>query len=142
MTKECNDFKESATRLTHSLINVKAIIAHFNAKIEAYSSQNQIVTLSEDQVLEVVRNNYDSLTLKIQDNIDQFEPYDPSKTSEFEFLTKLLSSIVEEYTGNKLLTVRLDEQYFLVQSIQTNWAISMQTCASPDNHCTLSPESP
>jgi len=119
--------KESASRLTNSLINVKAIAAHFNAKIEAYSTQNQIVTLSEDQVLEVVRNNYDSLTLKVQDNIDQFEPYDPAKD---DFLATLLSSIMEE-NNTKPLTVGLDEQHLLVQQIQTSSTLnSMHTLAN------------
>lgn len=140
MTKEGNGFKESATKLTHSLINVKAIIAHFNAKIEAYSNQNQIVTLAEEQVLEVVRNNYDSLTLKIQDNIDQFEPYDPSKTDEFDFLMKLLSSIVEEYSSCKTLTVALEEQQLLVQDIQNSSTLS-HTLASQECANIAGPES-
>ena len=134
MTKENNGFKESATKLTHNLINVKAIIAHFNAKIESYSALNQIITLSEEQVLEVVRTNYDSLTLKIQDNIDHFEQYDPTKNNEIDFLTKLLSSTVEDYTTSQLLTVSLDEQYLLVQNIQTNLSINnMQSSVNHDD---------
>ena len=138
MTKENNGMKESATRLTNSLVNIKAIIAHFNAKIEAYSTQSQIVSLSEEQVLEVVRNNYDSLTLKIQDNIDQFEPYDPVKAVEFDFFAKLLASIVDEYAINKPLTVGLDEQHLLVQAIQTNSTLnSVQSPTSLEGHVGL-----
>ena len=131
MARESNGMKESQhgpQKNLHSLSNLKAIIAHFNAKIEAYSAQHQIVTLSEEQVLEVVRNNYDSLTLKMQDNIDQFEPYDPAKSAEFEFLSKLLALIVEDYASNKPLTVGLDEQQLLVQAIQINSSLN---CTQP-----------
>uniref|UniRef100_A0A4W5JIL2 Armadillo-like helical domain-containing protein n=1 Tax=Hucho hucho TaxID=62062 RepID=A0A4W5JIL2_9TELE len=53
----------------------RAIINHFNPKIESYAAVNHISQLSEDQVLEVVRSNYDTLTLKLQDGLDQFERY-------------------------------------------------------------------
>ncbi|RMC11471.1 hypothetical protein DUI87_11590 [Hirundo rustica rustica] len=52
-----------------------AIINHFNPKIESYAAVNHISQLSEDQVLEVVRSNYDTLTLKLQDGLDQYERY-------------------------------------------------------------------
>lgn len=124
LTKESNlTLKESATRLTNSLINVKAIAAHFNAKIDDWSAQNQIVTLSEEQVLEVVRTNFDSLTLKVQDNIDQFEPYEPTKRNEIDFLASLLNTIMDDY-AIKRLTVGLEEQQLLVQQIQTHSALN------------------
>ena len=125
MTKECNEMKESATKLTSSLINVKATIAHFNLKIEAFSSQNQIVTLSEEQVLEVFRNNYDSLTLKFSDNLDQFEPYDCTKEVEMDFFAKILASIIDDYGNAGLLTVSFDEQHNLVQQIQNCSSMNM-----------------
>lgn len=34
-----------------------------------------LLLLSSRQVLEVVRSNYDTLTLKLQDGLDQFERY-------------------------------------------------------------------
>ena len=42
------------------------------------------------QVLDVVRGNYDSLTLKIQDCLDQFERYS-EKPKETSFFTNLVS---------------------------------------------------
>lgn len=41
------------------------------------------------QVLEVVRNNYDTLTLKLYDNLDQFERY-TEKPIETAFFTPLV----------------------------------------------------
>lgn len=60
------EFKECAVRLTNSLVNIRAITAHFNPKIESWLSSQQLSTPTEDQILEVVKSNYDSLTLKLQ----------------------------------------------------------------------------
>uniref|UniRef100_A0A3B3YQ26 Armadillo-like helical domain-containing protein n=1 Tax=Poecilia mexicana TaxID=48701 RepID=A0A3B3YQ26_9TELE len=68
-------WKEAASKVTHALVNIRAIINHFNPKIESYAAVNHISQLSEEQVLEVVRSNYDTLTLKLQDGLDQFERY-------------------------------------------------------------------
>ena len=52
--------------MTNSLVNIRAITAHFSPKIDAWLSQQQLSTPSEDQILDVVKANYDSLTLKLQ----------------------------------------------------------------------------
>ena len=41
------------------------------------------------QVLEVVRGNYDTLTLKLQDNLDQYQRYE-EKPKETAFFTQLV----------------------------------------------------
>jgi len=41
-------------------------------------------------VLEIVRSNYDSLTLKMQDSLDQFERYS-EKPKETTFFSQLVS---------------------------------------------------
>ena len=48
------------------------------------------------QILDVVRANYDSLTLKLQDSLDLFESYaeNPTITS---FFTNLIRSMVTDY---------------------------------------------
>ena len=58
--------QDSAVRVTNSLVNIRAITTHFSPKIDAWLSQQQLSTPSEDQILEVVKANYDSLTLKLQ----------------------------------------------------------------------------
>ena len=60
------EHKETAGKLMHSLANVRTITAHFGPKIEAWLAANQLSTPSEEQILEVVKANYDSLTLKLQ----------------------------------------------------------------------------
>uniref|UniRef100_A0A803V111 Armadillo like helical domain containing 3 n=1 Tax=Ficedula albicollis TaxID=59894 RepID=A0A803V111_FICAL len=69
-----------------------AIINHFNPKIESYAAVNHISQLSEDQVLEVVRSNYDTLTLKLQDGLDQYERYS-EQHKEAAFFKELVSAL-------------------------------------------------
>lgn len=57
---------ETAGKLASSLINIRAIINHFSPKIDAWSAANKNVALSPEHVLSVVRDNYDTLTLKLQ----------------------------------------------------------------------------
>uniref|UniRef100_A0A8C5EDR4 Armadillo-like helical domain-containing protein n=1 Tax=Gouania willdenowi TaxID=441366 RepID=A0A8C5EDR4_GOUWI len=74
------------------LFSSRAIINHFNPKIESYAAVNHISQLSEEQVLEVVRSNYDTLTLKLQDGLDQFERY-AEQPKEAAFFKELVRSI-------------------------------------------------
>lgn len=124
-TKGLNDNKlktnqESGQKLLNSLINIKAIIAHFNTKIDEYSVQNQIVTLSEEQVLEVVKVNFDCLTLRIQDHLDCFEPYDPTQPEEFVFLMKLLADMIQDYAHDQQAIVDAQIQQNILAEIQNN----------------------
>uniref|UniRef100_A0A8C3XS55 Armadillo like helical domain containing 3 n=1 Tax=Chelydra serpentina TaxID=8475 RepID=A0A8C3XS55_CHESE len=75
LSTNAGQWKEPASKVTHALVNIRAIINHFNPKIESYAAVNHISQLSEEQVLEVVRSNYDTLTLKLQDGLDQYERY-------------------------------------------------------------------
>ncbi|TRY78279.1 hypothetical protein TCAL_08766 [Tigriopus californicus] len=89
------EYKDSAVRLTNSLVNVRAIIAHFNPKIDTWLSSQQLSTPSEEQILEVVKSNYDSLTLKLQEGLDQYEHYveSPRHSS---FFTNLVRSVIHD----------------------------------------------
>uniref|UniRef100_A0A8C0ZJG9 Armadillo-like helical domain-containing protein n=1 Tax=Cyanistes caeruleus TaxID=156563 RepID=A0A8C0ZJG9_CYACU len=78
-----------------SLLCFRAIINHFNPKIESYAAVNHISQLSEDQVLEVVRSNYDTLTLKLQDGLDQYERYS-EQHKEAAFFKELVSCLGSE----------------------------------------------
>ena len=44
------------------------------------------------QVLDVIRGNYDTLTLKLQDNLDNYEKY-VEKPKEASFFTQLASEL-------------------------------------------------
>uniref|UniRef100_A0A8C4RMP4 Armadillo like helical domain containing 3 n=1 Tax=Erpetoichthys calabaricus TaxID=27687 RepID=A0A8C4RMP4_ERPCA len=92
LSTNTGQWKEAASKVTHALVNVRAIINHFNPKIESYAAVNHISQLSEDQVLEVVRSNYDTLTLKLQDGLDQYERYS-EQPKEAAFFKELVRSI-------------------------------------------------
>lgn len=112
------NYKEVSAKLINSLLNIKAIIAHLNSKLELYSMQNKLITLSEDQVLEIVRSNYDFLTLKLPENLDSYESYNFIRTEEIDFLHKILQSIIHEFVLSKRFVVSFEEQQILMQKIQ------------------------
>ncbi|XP_014256484.1 UPF0668 protein C10orf76 homolog [Cimex lectularius] len=89
------EFKDTALKLTNSLVNVRAIINHFTPKIDAWLAGQALSTPSEDQILEVVRKNYDSLTLKLQDSLDQYERYTENPRHSA-FFTSLVRSVVND----------------------------------------------
>ncbi|KAK4312343.1 hypothetical protein Pmani_016210 [Petrolisthes manimaculis] len=89
------DYKESAQRLTNSLGNVRSIINHFTPKLDKWSQEHGISTLTEEQVLEVVRNNYDSLTLKLHDSLDQYEKYS-ERPNHSTFFANMVRSILSD----------------------------------------------
>lgn len=105
------EFKDYAQRLNNSLINIRAIIKHFTPKIEQWLISANLSTPSEDQILEVVRKNYDSLTLKLQDSLDQYERYSekPKHTS---FFTSMVRSVVSD-TKQNIDFVSIDLQVIL-----------------------------
>ncbi|XP_015744456.1 UPF0668 protein C10orf76 homolog [Python bivittatus] len=92
LSSNAGQWKEPASKVTHALVNIRAIINHFNPKIESYAAVNHISQLSEEQVLEVVRSNYDTLTLKLQDGLDQYERYS-EQHKESAFFKELVRSI-------------------------------------------------
>jgi len=96
------EFKETSIKVTNSLINIRAITSHFQPRIEAWLASQQISTPSETDILEVVRSNYDSLTLKLQENLDQYEAYaeHPNHTP---FFTNLVRNMVIDYRQNIVL---------------------------------------
>ncbi|XP_073955047.1 armadillo-like helical domain-containing protein 3 [Choristoneura fumiferana] len=69
------EFKAEALRLANCLVNVRAIIQHFSPKIEAWLNSQSLSTPTEDQILEVVRKNYDSLILKLQEGLEWYARY-------------------------------------------------------------------
>lgn len=92
LSTNAGQWKEAASKVTHALVNIRAIVSHFTPKIESYAAVNHISQLSEEQVLEVVRANYDTLTLKLQDGLDQYERYS-EQHKEAAFFKELVRSI-------------------------------------------------
>ena len=54
-----------------------------------YGNDRFVVLVGSLKVLEVVRTNYDTLTLKLQDNLDHYEKY-AEKSKETSFFTQLV----------------------------------------------------
>jgi len=102
------EHKDTAMRITNSLVNIRAITSHFQPRIDAWLAKEQLSTPSEEQILDVVRDNYDSLTLKLQEGLDQYDNYveSPVYTS---FFTTLVRSIVSD-VRQKIVLDDLDLQ--------------------------------
>ncbi|XP_018804172.1 PREDICTED: UPF0668 protein C10orf76 homolog [Bactrocera latifrons] len=68
------EYKDDVIKLLNALVNILAIVKHFQNKIKEWLAEQGLSTPTEDQILDVVRKNYD-LTLKLQDSLDQYERY-------------------------------------------------------------------
>ena len=85
---EC-EYKEDVIKLLNALVNILAIVKHFQNKIKEWLAEQGLSTPTEEQILEVVRKNYD-LTLKLQDSLDHYERYAeaPRHTAFFNAMVK------------------------------------------------------
>lgn len=84
--------KERLNRLVSHLINIKSIINHFTPKIEAWAHTNSQTSITQEQVLQVIKQNYDTLTLKLQDCLDNCDrPDDKAPDKEAMFFNTLVS---------------------------------------------------
>uniref|UniRef100_A0A8C2J3X9 Armadillo like helical domain containing 3 n=1 Tax=Cyprinus carpio TaxID=7962 RepID=A0A8C2J3X9_CYPCA len=92
VSTNAGQWKEPASKVTHALVNVRSERSHS----PSFRSLNKIKDLSKENikifVLEVVRSNYDTLTLKLQDGLDQFERYS-EQPREAGFFKELVRSI-------------------------------------------------
>nr|CAG4641506.1 EOG090X027A [Eurycercus lamellatus] len=88
-----SEFRESAVRLSAALINVRAIGQHFKPKVELWMESQKLSTPTQDQILEVVRSHYDSLTLKLHESLDAYERY-AERPPVAAFLSSILRSVV------------------------------------------------
>ena len=43
-------WKESAVKLTNTLVNIRAIINHFTPKVDSWAASNSLSSLTEEQV--------------------------------------------------------------------------------------------
>lgn len=80
--------------LFQQLENVRIIIRHFSAKIEKFQ-ELKAGSLSEEQVLQIIKENYDSLQLHLLDGLDRLEPY-VENPRENKFFQQLVRKLVIE----------------------------------------------
>ncbi len=91
----------AAARLISQLGNIRAITNHFVPRIDAWLATHGVATPSTEQVLAIVREHYDTLTLKLQDNLDYFDKYSDNP-SELPFLSSVTRLVVAD---NRVLSV-------------------------------------
>lgn len=70
------EIKDVASCVVLQLSTLRSIVNHFNAKIASFSTLNNVTSLTENQVLDIVRANYDSLTLRFLENLDKIEEFE------------------------------------------------------------------
>lgn len=99
------EYKDDVMKLLNSLVNILTIIKHFQIKIKEWLTKKNLSTPSEEQILSVVRDNYD-LTLKIQDNLDSYERYNESKHAAF--FNSIVTDIVTDLRSKNCLKYLID----------------------------------
>ena len=109
--------KEVCDRLIGNIVNIRAISTHFVPKIDHWCTANEIGSITPDQVLDVVRSNYDSLTLKLIDGLDHYDRY-TEKPKETLFFTQLVRSVAQDVRGSVLLS-RLEQMTLLSELAAT-----------------------
>ncbi|XP_067935068.1 armadillo-like helical domain-containing protein 3 [Watersipora subatra] len=98
-----DEYKDHSTRLVHSLSNIRSVINHFCPKVDSWAKVNHLSSLTEEQVLEVVKTNYETLTLKLHETLDQFERYS-EKPKESSFFMHMVRSLVLEVREKAVIT--------------------------------------
>lgn len=86
------EYKDDVLKLMSSLVNILAIVKHFQNKIKDWLACQGLSTPTEEQVLDVVRKNYD-LTLKLQDSLDHYERY-VERPKHIQFFTSMVRDVV------------------------------------------------
>lgn len=87
------EFKDDVLKLLNSLVNILKIEKHFNQKIKEWLASKSLSTPSEEQILAIVRENYD-LNLTMIPNLDVFERYNEQKHNVF------FNGIISEVIGD------------------------------------------
>lgn len=114
----------------NSLVNILAIVKHFQNKIKDWLACQGLSTPTEEQVLDVVRKNYD-LTLKLQDSLDHYERYAecPKHT---QFFTNIVRDVVID--TRKQIYYSIKE---VVQNAQQELLCNVITSSSTANTSSL-----
>lgn len=134
-------------KLLNSLVNILAIVKHFQNKIKDWLTCQGLSTPTEEQVLEVVRKNYD-LTLKLQDSLDQYERY-VERPKHTQFFTNMVRDVVidtrkQVYASIKEVVNNVSQELVCANvapstSSQNTLNSNLQTAISTTANATTSP---
>eukprot|EP01147_Barroeca_monosierra_P005788 gene5788-7284_t len=105
-------YADSAARIDTEMCNIRDIIDHFAPKIAAWLATNKEETLDPDRVLGIVRENYETLTLKLQDSLDKYDRYTEGQ-SQMALMTRISRNINNAFADIKLTpppSIRSDGQ--------------------------------
>ena len=108
------DEKEAALKVVSSLDNIELIISHFTSKINETKSDQP---LTEDEIREIIRSHYDTLSIKVKDDLDIYENYEPERLF---FKKKVIKKIIDQMKIthlNNLDQLINEDQQFIMQSI-------------------------
>ncbi|MGH0139351.1 UNVERIFIED_CONTAM: hypothetical protein FKN15_009691 [Acipenser sinensis] len=94
LSTNAGQWKEAASKVTLALVNIRAAL------------NSAPINTDGVQVLEVVRSNYDTLTLKLQDGLDQYERYS-EQPKEAAFFKELVLEVVR--SNYDTLTLKLQD---------------------------------
>jgi len=72
--------------------NIKTIVTHFGSLIDGWCADNPSSPLSQEKVHNIIRTNYDSLRLKLLENLEWYSPYNenPKEATFFRQFIRLL----------------------------------------------------
>ncbi|KAI3384072.1 hypothetical protein SNEBB_000284 [Seison nebaliae] len=96
-TRTDKKYKLFCIFLVNQLINIRGVYHHFNEVIENYKEKNNLQTLTEEEILSLIRNNYERLTLRLYDNLHHTEwPIEVEK-----YVCRRKPSIRQSYTSDE-----------------------------------------
>lgn len=85
--------------MVQQLENIRTICRHFGGKLDQWQNDNPTATLSQEQVMVIIRNNYVTLKLNLLDGLDQFEAYGETPR-EVNFFRKYLRLAMLEFRAS------------------------------------------
>ena len=89
------EFTETVPKIKDSLHNLIAIVRYFVPKIDKFSQDNLKSSLSSENVINIIQSNYESLTLKLQENLHFFDRF--NEMNEKSYFNHLVRSITMDF---------------------------------------------